>query len=160
MSSFGSLSGAPLQFNTDFVAESGVCALYGSFQGNGATVSAQSTWRGSWFTVSRIAAGQYRVQLVGITPNPALVPVQSVGNGQPNGLLLEPEAYLTTEAVQTAPIAANSLNVQCSKFDSASNSFDIWLTTGAAGAAQTGADPTSAARVNFTLSWKVLANLP
>lgn len=161
MSSFGNLSGAPLQFNADFVAESGVCELIGSFQGNGNTISAQSTWRGSWFTVSRVAAGQYRVQLVGIVPNPALVPTQSTGNGQPNGLLMEPTAYVTQETVKTAPANNFVLQCQCSKYDTSDNSFDIFISNsaGAAGA-YNAQDPTSAYRVNFVLAWKVLASLP
>ena len=150
--------------------ETSVATLWGSFQGNGASAPLAAQFRGSWFSaVTRIAAGQYRVQVNYNIPN-NIVPVNGtgVGNGQPNGLLAEAVAWVTYDAVAGAQSGATiftaapaAVAVQCTKLDKTTNinTFDIFISS-TGGATFTGVDPTASQRVFFELTWKTTPVTP
>jgi hypothetical protein len=122
MSSFNNLAGnAPaLALNQGFEAEGGVVTLYGSFQGASSTAgpvqvltSSATTcagFRGSWFSVSSISTGWYRVQLVGLGVSGSIVPqlTSANTNAQPRGLLCEPYAWLNSDGQGNSNVVAGS----------------------------------------------------
>jgi hypothetical protein len=131
---------------------------FGSFEGNGASAPTVAQTRGNWFVVTRVSTGRYRVTFSGFVPNlnyAVQSPAQTVGAGNPPGLLGEPDTYICSETVGTAP--AQFWQAYASKFDSTTNpnSFDIF--TFVAGVA---VDVSSADRVNFNFTFKDTAFVP
>lgn len=176
MSSYLPLPG--LQQNTQVSGETGVSTLWGSFQlpatYNGGTLASQ--FRGSGFsavTYAAIGTGVTYNVLVNLPVSNSLVPVQAVGNGQPNGLLSEPEAWLVYEQIASAATTPPfNLSAICTKYDPVTASFNICLYNAASAALTTaqyaalftnsGAQQNFAVnyRVQFAFSWKTVSFLP
>jgi hypothetical protein len=188
MASFNGLNAPSLAFNEASAAESGIITLYGSFQVNttaGALQAQASTatssvgFRGNWFTASRLAVGVYRVQLVGLNVKNNLVAVNTTAgnNGQPNGLLAEPKAWLVADGAALSVLSSTAgyatspgaFFCVCSKFDpglvgtssgifgaTTAQTFDIFTYSTAFALVEA----PSTARVCFELAYKALAQTP
>jgi hypothetical protein len=151
--------------------EAGVVVLAGSFQGNGATAVKPTFQRGSFFsTVTRVSAGIYQVQMnlnvpVSLVPATVTGNAQPNANGQPNGLLVEARAWVTSETNTNAGWAPPTvLACVCTSYDGLVgdtdyNTFRIYCYLNAAGV-NTLTDAAATDRINFQLMFKDVATLP
>ena len=144
--------------------ESNVATLYGSFQGNGSSAPAAAQFRGNWFSaVTRVAAGHYRVQVnLKVPVNVVAINTTGVGNGNPNGLLAEAEAWPVGDVVGTAPDLCQCYTAKYDSVTTNFNTFDIFIYEPTSSSVTTPAafDPTTATRICFRLAWKQNAATP
>ena len=138
---------------TDYVRsiDTGVDLLAGSFLANGSSDPVNTQFRGNYFTVVHTGTGIWTVTIHLNIPR-ALVPVstQSVGPGQPNGLLLEPRAWPVGDA--DTPTAPTITKCTCTRYLNSSlpGTFQIHgYSTGT-----THSDGASTDRIFFQLGWK------
>ena len=138
MSSLGSATSTGSQFTqTDFSRNVGVGQVQfaGSFQGfltsTANYLPAQS--RGSNFSVSWVATGQYRVKIVGMVPNdveqPRGVADGSLLPGNPKGMWVEPRVNVLSETVASLPTITRAVASRLDHVTPGSatyNTFDVF----------------------------------
>lgn len=127
----------------------GFVSFAGSFQGNSSSDPASAQYRGSLFSVALTSTGIYTVTLTSSLPYQI-----NAAQSWPDGLLMEPRAWIVSETAATEPVKAWLINT--TKYSSAT--FRIYCRDTGNSNALT--NVTTADRVFFALSFKCVGAIP